>query len=184
MNDDLAPILATARELYGRVVYSHKTHEQEREICSGRVRLMNRINIVLTGLTTFLAILTAAIPATAALIATAVSATATVCFVIWQSSADPANEESRNRVVAKELLWLREQFLLLIADCQATAAAEQLQRRLEMLTRELTAVYKFAPDTSREAYAAADKMLKSGQFTFSDDEIDGFLPTDLRKKKR
>jgi hypothetical protein len=183
VNDDLAPILATARELYGRVVYSHKTHEQEREICSSRVRLMNRINIALTSLTTFFAILTAAIPATVALIATAVSATATVCFVVWQSSADPAGQESRNRVVAKELLWLREQFLLLIADCQATVAAEKLQRRLEMLTRELTAVYKFAPDTSREAYAAADKMLKSGQFTFSDDEIDGFLPTELRKKK-
>jgi hypothetical protein len=52
-----------------------------------------------------------------------------------------------------------------------------------MLTRELTAVYKFAPDTSPEAYAAAEKMLKSGNFTFSDDEIDAFLPTELRKKK-
>jgi hypothetical protein len=180
---DLAPLLAAARELYGRVVYSHKTHEKEREICTRRVRLMTRINITLTGLTTFLAILTAAIPATAALIATAVSATATVCFVVWQSSADPAGQESRNRVIGKELLWIREQFLLFVADCHGTMPPDQLQRRLEMLTRELTAVYKFSPDTSPEAYAAADKMLKSGHFTFSDDEIDSFLPAELLKKK-
>jgi hypothetical protein len=52
-----------------------------------------------------------------------------------------------------------------------------------VITRELTAVYKFAPDTSPEAYAAAERMIKNGHFTFSDDEIDGMLPVDLRKKK-
>jgi hypothetical protein len=58
-----------------------------------------------------------------------------------------------------------------------------LQKSLELITREVTAVYKFAPDTSPEAYAAADNMLKSGHVTFSDEEIDGFLPTELRKTK-
>jgi hypothetical protein len=33
------------------------------------------------------------------------------------------------------------------------------------------------------AYARADKMLKAGHMTFSDDEIDAMLPTALRKKK-
>jgi hypothetical protein len=51
------------------------------------------------------------------------------------------------------------------------------------INRELTAVYKFAPNTSPEAYSAADKSLKSGHFTFTDDEIDGFLPSVLRKKQ-
>ena len=41
-----------------------------------------------------------------------------------------------------------------------------------MVTRELTAIYKFLPDTSPEAYGIADARLKGGQFTFSDDEID------------
>lgn len=183
MKQDLTPILATARELYARIVYSHKVHELQREIWSKKVRRMNCTSIVLTGLTTFLAILTAAIPEPLALIATAVLATATVCFTVWQSGADPAGQAGRHRIVAKELLWLREQFLLLIADCHGVMTADEAQRRLEMLNRELATVYKFAPDTSPEAYAAAESILKSGHFTFSADEIDGFLPTELRKQK-
>jgi hypothetical protein len=35
--DDLSVILATARELYGRAVWTHKVHEIERELCSKKV---------------------------------------------------------------------------------------------------------------------------------------------------
>jgi hypothetical protein len=57
-----------------------------------------------------------------------------------------------------------------------------LQLSLESITRELTAIYKFAPDTSTEAYDVASTALKQGgEFTFSDAEIDAFLPTALRK---
>jgi hypothetical protein len=60
---------------------------------------------------------------------------------------------------------------------------QQLQKCLETINRELTAVYKFAPNTSPEAYSLADNSLKSGHFTFTDDEIDGFLPSVLRKNQ-
>jgi len=36
MTTDSEYVLATARELYGRVVYTHKTHEKEREIWSSK----------------------------------------------------------------------------------------------------------------------------------------------------
>lgn len=183
MTDDLIPLLATARELYARAVWSHKVHEKEREIWSDKVCTMNRVNIVLTGTTTISAVISASLKPIWALIATAVFAAASVSFAVWQTSFDPAAKEAKHRVTAKELLWVREQFLLFIASCQSATPPEQPGRHLDMLTRELTAVYKFAPDTSPAAYAAAEKMLKSGHFTFSDDEIDGFLPTDLRKRK-
>lgn len=182
-SNEIEPILATARELYGRVVWTHKVHEQERELWSERVCWMNRINIALAGATTLFAVLSAKFPETWALVITALSATATVCFVIWQASSDPSTKEAKHRVVAKELLWCREQLLLLITSCYMSTPTDQLQMRLELLTRELTAVYKFAPDTSPAAYARADKMLKGGHFTFSDEEIDGMLPTQLRKNK-
>lgn len=175
-------ILATARELYGRVIYSHKVHEKEREIWSGKVCWMNRVNIALTGMTTVFAVISASLKPLWALILTAISAAAAVCFAVWQASADPASKEAKHRITAKELLWIRDQFLLFIGSCQGGAPPPDAQGQLDMLTRQLTAVYKFAPDTSPEAYAVADKTLKSGHFTFSDEEIDGFLPTDLRKK--
>jgi hypothetical protein len=180
---EVEPILAISRELYGRVVWSHKVHEQQREICSENVGRMSKVNIALAGLTTVTAVLSTKFPQTWALLVTALLATTTVCFAIWQASADPSAQESKQRMAAKELLWCREQLLLFIAACYSEIPFGQLQTRLDMLTREVTAVYKFAPDTSAEAYARADKMLKGGHFTFSDDEIDQFLPTQLRKKK-
>ncbi len=184
MTDDLTPILATARELYGRVAYTHKTHEKERETWSDQVCWMNRVNIALTGIATVLTVISASLKPMWALVSTALSAAATVCFAIWQSNFDPAGKEARHRVAAKELLWLREQLLLLITNCQNPGGVpEQLQRRLETIRQELTTAYKFVPDRSPAAYAAAEQALKSGHFTFSDDEIDGFLPTELRKKK-
>jgi hypothetical protein len=184
VTDELTAILATTRELYGRVVYSHKTHEKEREIWSSKVCSMNRLNIALTGATTVLAVISASLKPTWALVSTALAAAATVCFAVWQSAFDPAGKESKHRVAAKELLWLREQLLLLITNCiSLSAAPAELQRRLEMITHELTTAYKFVPDTSPEAHAMAEKALKSGHFTFSDEEIDEFLPTELRKTK-
>lgn len=73
---------------------------------------------------------------------------------------------------------------MLIGDCQiASFSVEQLRRTLEMINRELHAVYKFAANTSPEAYAAAEKSIKSGHFSLSDDEVDALLPEALRKKK-
>ena len=177
-------VLATARELYGRVVYTHKTHEQEREIWAKKACNLNWINIGLTSITTFFAAISVALKPTWAIIATAVSAAISVAFVVYQSSFDPAGKEGQQRTAAKELLWIREQLLLLIGEClMPSVPLETLQHSLEVLARELTAVYKFAPNTSEEAFTKARKMLQSGRFTFTDDEIDGFLPPALRKNK-
>lgn len=181
MEANRAAILATARELYGRLVYSHLTHEKERLIWTAKVCWMNRINILLASTTTFFAIISATLKPTWSIIATALFAVTTVSFIMWQSNYDPAGKESQHRVAAKELLWLREQFLLLIADCYTTCSQKEIEQRLEALTRELTAVYKFAPNTSPEAYAQAKTTLDSGHFTFSDGEIDRLLPLHLRK---
>jgi hypothetical protein len=105
----------------------------------------------------------------------------TVGFAVWQASFDPASKESQQRIAAKELLWIREQLMLLIMECHMPSVAiAQLQISLEKINRELTAVYKFAPNTSPEAYAAADKAIKSGQVSFSDEESRGIRErTDL-----
>jgi hypothetical protein len=181
---NLPSILACARELYGRAVYSHKVHEVEREIWADVLFRMNIANICIAGTTTIFAVIAASLKPTWAMILTAILAAASICFVIWQASFDPAGKESQQRVAAKELLWIREQFMLLIARCNAcNPVVDDLQRSLEMLTMQLTAAYKFTPSTSPKAYKIADERLKRGEFTFSDAEIDGFLPTELRKNK-
>lgn len=82
---------------------------------------MDIVNVFLTGLTTLFAIIAASRTPTWALIATAISAVATVVFVVWQGSFDPAGKENQQRTAAKELLWIREQLLLLIMDCHMSS---------------------------------------------------------------
>jgi hypothetical protein len=184
VSDDLAPILATARDLFGRVVYTHETHERERIIWSAKVCRINWWNIALAAVTTILAIVSAAFPNAIWLVLTAISAGASTACALWQANNDPAGKEGQHRVAAKELLWCRQQLLMLIADCQISSfSVEQLRRSLEMINRELHAVYKFAPNTSPEAYAAAEKSIKTGHFSLSDDEVDALLPESLRKRK-
>ena len=176
-------VLAVSRELYGRAVYTHKTHEKERQYWSKWAFWMNWVNISLAAATTVFAIISAVLQPLRVLITTAVLAALTTAFALWQASFDPVGKENRHRTAAKELLWIREEFLLLIERCHiSTEQTAHLQSRLDSLTHELGAVYKFAPDTSPKAYADASKALKSGEFTFSDAEIDGLLPTRLRKK--
>jgi hypothetical protein len=179
---DRAYVLATARELYGRVVYSHKTHEKERVIWGEKVCSMGRVSVWLVSLTTLFAILSAVLKPLVLLLLTAIISAATTGFVLWQANFDPVGKENQHRTAAKELLWIREQLLLLIERCHiASVPIVDLQRSLESLTRELTCVYKFAPNSSDAAYAKASDALKKGEFTFSDEEIDAFLPVALRK---
>ena len=144
---------------------------------------MNWTNILLVSTTTLFAIISAALHPIWLMIVTAILASASTGFVLWQSSFDPAGKENLHRAAAKELLWIREQLLLLIERCHFEASdIPQLQASLEGVTRELTGLYKFTPDTSPEAYTAASGALKKGEFTFSDGEIDAFLPPRLRKE--
>jgi hypothetical protein len=108
---------------------------------------MNRINILLTSLTTMFAVVSAVIKPTWALILTALFASATVAFALYQSGFNPVGKENQHRVAAEDLLWIREQLLLLITECHMPDAdTKQLERLLEGIRREVTAVYKFAPN--------------------------------------
>ena len=125
MEPNRKAILATARELYGRLVHTHLTHEKERLIWTGNVCWMNRINVALTSATTFFAIISATLKPTWSIPATALFAVATVSFIMWQPNYDPATKEAQHRVAAKELLWLREQFLLLITECHISTTPQR-----------------------------------------------------------
>ncbi len=59
---------------------------------------------------------------------------------------------------------------------------EQLQTIRDNLNEQLVNTYKGAPKTINKAYSLASKALKENEeFTFSDAEIDTFLPESLRR---
>ena len=80
-----------------------------------------RANVVLVSLTTFSSIISVALRPLWSLIVTAVLATITTAFVLWQANFDPVGKENQHRTAAEELLWIREQLLLLIERCHVSS---------------------------------------------------------------
>jgi hypothetical protein len=172
--------LQAIRESFGRVVYSHKTHEKAREFASRDAQVVKWVNIILTAVTSTTLLTTVFTNVHALLYVSSVLSTLTLAFVVFQLSFDPAKESERHRTTAKALWYIREKYVLLLTDISANTAAVDVPARRDELIEELKNVYEFAPDTSSKAYKAAQKALKiSEDMTFTDDEINNFLPDSL-----
>jgi len=81
-------------------------------------------------------------------------------------------------------LWdIREKYLSLLTDIRAkNTTVEEIVERRDELQERLLGTYKGSPRTTSKAYKQASIALKvNEELTFSDAEIDNFLPKELRK---
>jgi hypothetical protein len=169
------------RESFGRVVYTHKTHEKAREIASAKADLSKWTNIVLTTLTSGTLLSTIITNQKSLLYVGSALAALALAFTIFQLSFDPGSEAERHRATAKELWYVREKYIHLLADIAKNSEAIDISSKRDELVDELKLIYKFAPDTTSRAYEKAQRALKiSEDMTFSSEEIDRFLPSGLR----
>lgn len=176
--------LQVIRESFGRVTYSHKTHEKAAEIEEGKNRNVKRTNIALTTLTSGTLISTIITNQAILLYTSAVLSALMLGFIIFQLSFNPAEKAEKHRYVAKELWYIREKYTNLIADIiNEQLSGDLITSKRNQLIEELKLIYKFSPETDLKSYEKARKALKiNEEFTFSDDEIDQFLPDELKAK--
>lgn len=176
--------LAIIKDSYGRLVWTHKTHEKQTEIYARRDFWIKLITVVLTSLTTvslFAVLLTPEINVKVSAILSALSLTFLLSELVFKYG-DKAKE---HKMIAKELWEVKEKYMNLIADIKANAQDEEpLLKRRDELTEKLSAIYKVAPPTTSSAYKIASKVLKANmEHTFVENEVDSFLPPELRDKK-
>ncbi|MDO8592752.1 MAG: SLATT domain-containing protein [bacterium] len=174
--------LQVIRESFGRVAWSHKTHEKAAEIEERRAKKVKWINVVLTFLT-FLSFSTSMVfPAEAWSVYIAVVLSAlTLAFNFYLLSFNPEKIAEQHRYVAKELWGVREKYVNFIADIvNKKISNEDIVTRKDQFIKDLKIIYKFAPQTNPEAYGEADNALKNNEeLTFSNEEINRFLPKEL-----
>lgn len=177
--------LQVIRESFGRVVYSHKVHEKSAEIEDSCERKVRWINIILTALTSGSLISSFFAGNSYLPYIAATFSTLTLAFVIFQLSFTPKERAEKHRQAAKGLWYIREKYIHLITDIMTQQlSSETIVHRRDHLLDELRMVYKFAPNTSSKAYEKARKALKiDEEMTFSTEEIDLFLPENLRLEK-
>jgi hypothetical protein len=89
----------------------------------------------------------------------------------------------KHRQAAADIWIIREKYLSLLTDLKMTAKAiEVIRAERDALLKQLHLVYSGAPSTNNKAYCAAQQALQNLEdMTFSDDEVDAFLPKELKR---
>lgn len=165
------------------MVYSHKTHEKCADILLGRLGNIKLAQIVLSAITTagFVSVVFGA--GTIGALAGLFVSVALLVLNSYTKNYDLGELAQKHKQAANDLWLIREQYLSLLADlAMREKPIEVLQTQRDELVRQLHTVYSGAPSTTFKAYRKAQDALKrSEELTFSDAEIDAFLPAELRR---
>ncbi len=178
-------LLAQVREVFGRVVYSHKTHEKQADLCFRKHRGQQAALVVFTAASagTFLAALLGKfVSQQNAGLVTSFIALIVTALTLATKSFKFGEESEAHRDIAARLWDVRESYLSLIADMMsgATSAADARERR-DKLQEATRAAYADAPRTTSKAFGKAQNGLKNNEeLTFASREIDLLLPEPLR----
>jgi hypothetical protein len=175
------------RECYGRCAYTHKTHEKMAEECATRLGRIKLGQIVLSALTTGGAI--GVIFDRNSMFypyATAVLAISLLILNSYVKDIDPGQAAQKHREAASDIWNIREAYLSLLADIRdPSITLADLRRRRDELQVQLHKIYRIAPNTNSDAYGKAQDALKNKEdLTFTDAEIDAFLPAPLKRTAR
>ena len=171
------------RECFGRVVYSHKTHEKLADIFLGRLALLKWAQIVLAAITTGGCISVVFGAGQSGIILSAVMSTMLLVLNAYTKNYDLGELAQKSRQAGADLWIVREKYLSLLTDLRiGIKPVEELVVERDCLLQELYGVYSGAPSTNNKAYRKAQEALKSLEdMTFCDEEIDAFLPRALKK---
>lgn len=176
---------AQIRECYGRVVYSHKTHEKCSDILLSRLAKIKLWQIILSAITTagFIIVLFGDNKWTALI--GAIISTALLILNTYTKNYDLGELAQKHKQAANDLWLIREKYLSLLVDIAVNQkSSEELQKKRDSLLEELHQIYSGAPSTNFKAYKKAQEALqKLEDLTFSDEEIDAFLPKELKRNK-
>lgn len=171
------------RECYGRVVYTHKTHEKCADILLERLSIIKLWQIVLSALTTGSFLGTFFEDGNIGAAIGVVLSTTLLVLNAYTKDYDLGELAQKHRQAANEIWLVREQYLSLLTDlAMGEKPLEALQAERDKLLDALHTVYGGSPSTTYAAYKKAQEALQTNEdMTFSDEEIDAFLPKELKR---
>jgi hypothetical protein len=184
LTNDLATLEAQLRENYGKIVYSHKTQEKCADILTVRNKWIKNLQIILSALITTGLLVRVFKGQEWALIVSTILSAIQFGFTSFLKEYNLGETIQKHSTAALELFDIREKYLSLLTDLKANLLTPDLiiKRRNE-LHEDLSKTYKGSPRTFSKAYKEAQNALQlNDELTFTDEEIDKFLPNVLRKK--
>lgn len=173
------------REIYGRVAYTHKTHEKMADIYIRNYNRIKCVKIALSAITASSLLLAIYGDSKCGTVIGAILSTILLAITLYFKEANLGEQSQKHTAAASKLWGIRERLLSLLIDLKDGKALEAVRLDRDQINNELEGIYKIAPRTSITAYTAAQKALKKDEeLYFSDNELDHLLPTKLRSSKQ
>ena len=171
------------RECFARVVYSHKTHEKQGDLCAATLTRYKLAQITLAAVTTSGTLALLFTDEFFVKLITALVSLVSLFVAGYMKGFDPGAVAQKHRDTAANLWAIRESYLSLLTDFSARVISEEAARnRRDELQNALAAIYKSAPGATPKAYRRAQEGLqKLEDYTFNPGEIDKFLPLALKR---
>ena len=176
-------IEALVRQTIASVSWSHKIQRKQADIYSDRYNFLNVINIIASALTSagILTVIFADgiwLKVGSAILSFVVTAISAFFKTVNLSSLEKEHIKSSN-----ELWAVRSKLLVLLIEIGVEEKEyRELMTEYEAIQEELKDVYAKAPSTTKKAVKLAKKALKKDKDdTYTDEEIDCFLPPMCRK---
>jgi hypothetical protein len=174
------------RECYGRVVWTHKTHEKCADILNKRHGRIKFWQILLSALiTTGILVAVFGESQLIGLLSALLSFLLTVLNT-YTKQYDLGGIAQKHAEAALSIWNVRENYLSLLTDIKSgSVSIDEIMHKRQELQNDLYEIYKGAPRTISKGYDDATKGLKNNEeLTFSDAEIDLLLPRLLRKAEQ
>lgn len=186
MMDDYKTLEDTVRDSYASVVWSHKIQEKQADIYAEKFKKMETVNIGAASLTSVgIVALIFTDPLWLKLVSALISF-ATVYITAYFKSFDLQKFITSHKATANKLIAVRDQYKVLLTEIKLKAdSVENLLARYKELVEKTDTIYLEAPTTTDEAVDKASEALKvKKDNTFTDKEIDSFLPSSLRRENK
>jgi len=174
------------RECFGRVVYSHKTQEKCADIVNRLHKRLKLIQILISAVVTTSLLLKIFGDNQIALFIGAFLSVILFALNTYMKDYDLGEITQKHTNAANELWDIRETYFSMLTDIKTeNLSINQIINQRDELQKRLLNIYSGSPRTNSKAYKAASKALKvNEELTFSDAEIDAFLPKELRRTQK
>ena len=177
-NSPLEILESQIRECFGRVVWTHKTQEKCADILFSRNSVFKWVQIILSAITTTGILSSLFADAAWIKVVSAIISFVLVCVNAYLKQYDLGEIAQRHAESAVGLWDIRESYFSLLTDIRLdrNVNIEEVKKRRDDLQSRLKRLYKCSPRTISKAYTESTNAL-------SDEEIDKFLPKELRRSK-
>lgn len=177
-------LLDEVRQNFASAVWTHKIQEKQADIYGEIYSKLENINILVASLTSCGIVSTIFCDSLIAKIIAAILSFVTLSITTYFKSFDPKNKEKQCKHTANRLVVVRNDLLHIITEIHMKSrSVDEINHDYIQILNRLHEIYIEAPSTTKEAVERAAEALKiDNEYTYTEAEIDHFLPPSIRGK--